>query len=505
MDAQRQPETQHGKTDRILVGRTSKVSSRCNGRPPKNPLKPKVKIFKAAPYKVHHDDVNIELPLIQSAISPLILPAPFYIYFYFFRLAHIRSIIMVNPLTPKNFPDSLAASQMDSRELRIMFATCYGHFMSHFNMLVFPALVLPLAGRLKMDMAYVLDISFWMYLLFGVTALPWGVIADRWGARPLFLIYYIGAGISGLGAAASIDHPQRLSIALAMLGLFSGIYHPIGLGMISKGIKRISLGMAYNGMFGNLGLAMAPLLTGIVNWLWGPQAAFLVLGLLNLLGVGLISILPRTRTHNSDDKGSDEENGLLGAFLILLVAMMLGGVVYRGATVILPAYFELKTQGIFQWLNSIIGIGLSRNLVATTVTSFIFIVGMLGQYSGGRTAERFDLRICYLIFHAITIPAAFLMASTTDFPLVMLTLIYFFFLLGMQPIENTLVAKFTPKKLHHSAFGSKFVLTFGVGALAVKMIKTIETNSGIETVFYALGIVSVVLVVVIVILIQKTR
>ena len=138
---------------------------------------------------MHHDDVNIELPLIQSAISPLILPAPFYIYFYFFRLAHIRSIIRVNPLTPKNFPDSLAASQMDSRELRIMFATCYGHFMSHFNMLVFPALVLPLAGRLKMDMAYVLDISFWMYLLFGVTALPWGVIADRWGARPLFLIY----------------------------------------------------------------------------------------------------------------------------------------------------------------------------------------------------------------------------------------------------------------------------------------------------------------------------
>jgi len=394
---------------------------------------------------------------------------------------------------------------MDSREVRIMFTTCYGHFMSHFNMLVFPALVLPLAGRLKMDMAYVLDLSFWMYLLFGITALTWGMIADRWGARPLFLIFYIGAGISGLGAAASIDHPARLTVALAMLGLFSGIYHPIGLGMISKGIKRISLGMAYNGMFGNLGLAMAPLSTGIANWLWGPRAAFLVLGVLNLLGIGLISILPPTKIHSSDHKGSDEENGLLGAFLILLVTMMLGGVVYRGASVILPVYFELKTQVIFGWLNSITGIGLSKNLVATTVTSFIFIVGMLGQYSGGRAAERFNLRICYLIFHAITIPAVFLMASATDVPLVMLTIIYFFFLLGMQPIENTLVARLTPKKLHHSAFGSKFVLTFGVGALAVKMIKIIETNFGIETVFYALGIVSVVLVGVIVILIQKTR
>jgi len=394
---------------------------------------------------------------------------------------------------------------MDSRESRILIATCYGHFMSHFNMLVFPAVVLPLAGRLKMDMAYILDLSFWMYCLFGVTALPWGMIADRWGSKSLFLIYYLGAGCSGLAAAAWIDHPSRFSMALAMIGLFSGIYHPIGLGMISKEIKRVSLGMAYNGMFGNLGLATAPLLTGVLNWIWGPSAAYLSLGMLNLLGVGLIVVLPRIEVHQSESKSSDDGNGLLTAFLILLVAMMLGGVVYRGATVILPAYFELKNQVIFQWLSSIAGGGLSKNLVATAFVSFIYIVGMLGQYAGGRSAERFDLRFCYLTFHAITIPAAFLMAFAVDLPLVFLALIYFFFLLGMQPIENTLVAKFTPKKFHHSAFGSKFVLTFGVGALSVKMIKIIETVFSLETVFYALGLTSIILVGVIVVLIYKTR
>jgi MFS family permease len=394
---------------------------------------------------------------------------------------------------------------MDSSESRILIATCYGHFMSHFNMLVFPAVVLPLAGRLKLDMAYILDLSFWMYCLFGVTALPWGMIADRWGSKSLFLIYYLGAGCSGLAAAAWIDHPSRFSMALAMIGLFSGIYHPIGLGMISKEIKRVSLGMAYNGMFGNLGLATAPLLTGVVNWIWGPSAAYLSLGILNLLGVGLIAVLPPMEVYRSDSKSSDDGNGLLIAFLILLVAMMLGGVVYRGATVILPAYFELKNQAIFQWLSSVTGGGLSKNLVATAFVSFIYIVGMLGQYTGGRSAERFDLRFCYLTFHAITIPAAFLMALTVDLPLVLLALIYFFFLLGMQPIENTLVAKFTPKKFHHSAFGSKFVLTFGVGALSVKMIKVIETVFSLETVFYALGLTSIMLVGVIVVLIYKTR
>jgi MFS transporter, FSR family, fosmidomycin resistance protein len=404
-----------------------------------------------------------------------------------------------------NTSKSLAAPPMDSRERRILLTTCYGHFMSHFNMLVFPALVLPLAGQLKMDMAFVLDLSFWMYCLFGVTALPWGMIADRWGAKRLFLLYYLGAGLSGLAASMLIDNPAGLSIALAALGLFSGIYHPIGLGMISKEIKRVSLGMGYNGMFGNLGLATAPLLTGLLNWLWGPQAAYLALGALNLLGVGLMSILPPVGDHRSDKKESDEDNGLLGAFLILLVAMMLGGIVYRGATVILPAYFELKNQAIFQWFSSMAGVGLSKNLVATTVTSFIYIVGMLGQYTGGRVAERFDLRFCYLVFHALTIPAAALMALAVDLPLVALAMMYFFFLLGMQPIENTLVAKFTPRKFHHSAFGSKFVLTFGVGALAVKMIKVIETAFGIETVFYALAIISTVLVGVILMLIRKTR
>jgi MFS family permease len=398
---------------------------------------------------------------------------------------------------------------MDSSESRILVATCYGHFMSHFNMLVFPAVVIPLANRLNMGMGYILDLSFWMYCLFGISALPWGMIADRWGSKTLFLIFYLGAGLSGLAAAAWIDHPSRFSLALAMIGLFSGIYHPIGLGMVSKGIKRLSLGLAYNGMFGSLGLATAPLLTGVVNWLWGPSAAYIFLGILNLLGVGLIAVLPRMEVHGtvakSSGDGNENRNGFLAAFLILLVIMMLGGVVYRGATVILPAYFELKNQALFHWIHSAAGDGLSKNLVATTIVSFIFIVGMLGQYAGGRIAERFDLRFCYLTFHAITIPAAILMAMTADIPLVILALIYFFFLLGMQPIENTLVAKFTPRKLRHSAYGSKFVLTFGVGALAVKMIKAIETGFNIEAVFYALGLTSVVLVGVILILIYRTR
>jgi len=400
---------------------------------------------------------------------------------------------------------SSPALQLDAHERRILLTTAYGHFMSHFNMLVFPALVLPLALRLNLEVAVILGLSFWMYLLFGLTALPWGIIADRFGARKLLFVFFLGAGFSSIGAALWMDSPIIFASILAALGLFSGIYHPAGLGLISKEMTRVSLGMGYNGMFGNLGLAMAPLLTGIINWLWGPRAAYLFLGGLNFGGVILMLTYPVTESKPEPSTQSGTGNGIVTAFFFLLAAMMLAGIIYRGATVILPAYFELKTPMLYQWLVTVTPGALSKNLVATTITSFIFLIGILGQYSGGRCAERFDPGLCYLVFFGITGPAAFSMAFTSDHILVGLAVIFFFFLLGMQPIENTLIARFTPKRFHHSAYGAKFILTFGVGALSVKMIAAIETAYDIETVFFFLSLIVGIALGLIGLLITKTR
>jgi len=381
---------------------------------------------------------------------------------------------------------SSSVAKLSSHDRRILLNTCYGHFMSHFNMLVFPALVLPLTARLGIEMAQVLALSFWMYLFFGLTALFWGIIADRFGARRLLFIFFVGAGLSGIGAALWLDSPAMFASALAALGLFSGIYHPAGLGLISKEMSRVGIGMGYNGMFGNLGLALAPLLTGVIHWLWGPQAAYLVLGGLNLGGAVLMIIFPVSATEPDASTDSAGGNGFFWPFIILLAAMMMGGIVYRGASVILPAYFELKTPELYQWLMEATRGGISQNLVATTITSIIFLIGILGQYSGGRCADRYEPAVCYLIFFGIAGPAAFCMALTRDLLLVGVAVIFFFFLLGMQPIENTLVARFVPRRFHHSAFGAKFVVTFGVGALAVKGVAAIETAYNIETVFFFL-------------------
>ena len=397
---------------------------------------------------------------------------------------------------------------MNPAEKKILVVTCFGHFITHFNMLVFPALVLPLAGRLGLEVPRVLELSFWMYLLFGLSALPWGLAADRWGAKHQLMLFFLGSGICGLAAAWWLDTPAMFSLALAGLGLFAGIYHPAGLGMISKGVEHVSMAMGYNGMFGNLGLALAPFLTGMVNWLAGPRAAYLVLAGLNFAGLVLMALAPmdyQRQTEGSQKPGAHKGGNPWLPFLVLLGAMTLGGIAYRGSGVIMPTLFELRGRAIYDFLAGLVAGDFSRNLVATTVTSLVYLLGVVAQYIGGRVGERFELRKSYLLYRAASVPAALLAGWLSGGGLLLAVIAYMFFLLGMQPIENTLVSNYTPARLRHAAYGTKFIFVFGVGSLAVMLDGAVQGAWGVRYVFPVLGLVSLLLVGCILVLIKVTR
>ena len=96
------------------------------------------------------------------------------------------------------------------------------------------------------------------------------------------------------------------------------------------------------------------------------------------------------------------------------------------------------------------------------------------------------------------------MAYSSNIPLVGFAMVHSFFLLGMQPIENTLVSRLAPPGLMSSAYGLKFILTFGVGALSVKVIEAVKSSYGFSTIYLVLACVSVFLVAAIAVLIVRT-
>nr|WP_188785980.1 MFS transporter [Halobellus salinus] len=107
------------------------------------------------------------------------------------------------------------------------------------------------------------------YGLFGVGALPGGVLVDRVGSARLITLCLFGMGGSFvlLGLA-----PNLLVVAVALLlwGAAASVYHPAGLTLLSKGVEERGTGFAYHGIAGNVGTGLGPLVAAtlllFVEW-----------------------------------------------------------------------------------------------------------------------------------------------------------------------------------------------------------------------------------------------
>lgn len=385
---------------------------------------------------------------------------------------------------------------------RVLVATCLGHAMTHLYMLVFPALVTPLRAELGLSLDDALELSFFGYLLYGLGSVPAGIITDRWSARWMLCLCLGLAGLGSLLAGLSTSVPM-LVVALALVGLGASIYHPTGMALLSRTFtERRGRALGTNGVWGNVGLASAPFITGLLAGTAGWRSAYLVLSVPGLVGAAWVATLPLDEAEVEERvvaAAREDEGALRRFFLVLCVAMTLGGLAYRTSSVIFPTYFEAKTTFLEPLAGQLLGwfdaTG-AKTAAATTLTSLVYVVGIVGQMLGGRFADRFELRLGYVLFHLATLPAVFAVAALTELPLFGAAMVYLLFALGMQPIENSLVAKLTPAAWRSTAYGLKFILTFGVGALAVPLVGKVVDAAGLSAVFQLVAAFEIGIVVV---------
>ncbi|MFT5126454.1 MAG: MFS family permease [Rhodothermales bacterium] len=379
-----------------------------------------------------------------------------------------------------------------SNERRVDVICGFGHFACHFFMLAFPALCLWMRKDLALSDADTINIGFYMYLFFGLFALPAGFISDRWNARSMLIIFCFGCGVCSLACGLSNSIGQ-LTVALAGVGAFSAIYHPVGMGMISKCCKNRGESLGRNGVFGGLGIALAPLAAGFLAQYIGWRQSYFIFALpCFAAGVWLlVTPIDETPVTRSSSATQDRVSSTVLYFALMLACMMLIGIVYRGTSVSLPTYFESAIAS---------GVGTTaegKPLLATLIVTGVYLLALSGQVVGGIIADRFDLRLGYVGFHLISVPAMYALGVWAGWPLGLAAAVYLFFGLGAQPIENSLVARLTPSHLRATSYGLKFIAVMGVGSLGVKLVRKIMSTHDTAAIF---RIQSVLLLLVIVIM-----
>ncbi|RMF24353.1 MAG: MFS transporter [Deltaproteobacteria bacterium] len=383
------------------------------------------------------------------------------------------------------------ADSFSPNERHTLALTAVGHFGAHFAMLAYPTAAVAIARQESLPLGSVLGWSFLGYLIFGLGALPVGFLTDHVRAR-----WVVRTGVVGIGAAmllvAWAPVGRGLVWALALVGVFASLYHPAGLGLISRTVRARGRALGINGVFGNVGIAAAPIATELITGAVGWRGAYLALGAF-LLAAGLaVAFLPISEPPPGSQERDEHHHGdreRLTLFLILMVAMTLGGLSYRANTVAQPAYYAERVPQI--------GYGVA--------TSIAYVVGTIGQYLGGRVADRYDLRILYLGFHVLSLPFVLAMSVLAGLPLLVAAAGFVFFSVGMQPIENSLVARFTPDRWRSTGFGLKFSVVFGIGALSVRGVEMFIEQYSLAGVFVAVGGVVALLVAMASLLAWRTR
>src|SRR5262244_1782680 len=155
----------------------------------------------------------------------------------------------------------------------------WAHAIDHFVLGIYPTIVIGLEVVYGRPYSELIALATAMFVAFGVFSLPAGWLADRWSRRNMLVAFYVGCGLALLAAAAAPNLPI-LAAALFALGVFAAIYHPVGMAMLIEISQARGRTLAFNGVCGNLGVALAAGITGILaSWL-GWRWAFIVPGLM---------------------------------------------------------------------------------------------------------------------------------------------------------------------------------------------------------------------------------
>jgi MFS family permease len=355
-----------------------------------------------------------------------------------------------------------------------------GHFLDHLVMLVFPTVVVALGREWGRPYSELLPLALGGFIAFGAFALPAGWLADHWSRYKMMAVFFFGIGLS-MFLTGFAQTSWQLGIGLTLIGVFAAIYHPVGIAMLVAAPERMGRALGWNGLWGNLGLAAAALISGALMDLWGWRAAFFVPGAICLAsGVAYLLLVPDPGPVPKRSKtiGLHVDRGTMARiFAILLIATACGGVIFNSTTVAMPKVFDERLVSLTQ---SNFGIG--------ALVAFVYALAALAQLAMGNLIDRFELRRLMIGIALIQIPLLALAANLEGWAMLAAALAMMLAVFGQIPLNDVIVGKYVADEYRARVLSVRYVVSLGVAAVAVPLIAVLHrTEGGFRNVFLVLA------------------
>jgi FSR family fosmidomycin resistance protein-like MFS transporter len=368
---------------------------------------------------------------------------------------------------------------------RVLLFSSIGHGLMHMMTAFYAVIVLTLAAVWKLPVEKLLELYAPATVLLGIMSLPAGWASDRFGAPIMMVVMFAGMGLSSIACGLVPDGDTlALSIALCGIGSFAAIYHSVGIGWVIRTAKEQGHAMGVNGLWGSAGLALYGVVPGVLITLASWRAAFIVPGLVCV--VMAVVTAWNLRAGKIGDRPMPATPGVTAGraefwrvFSVLSVTMALEGVIWQAVMFGSVLVFETRFK-----TTDVLLLGLA--------TSMIYVVSGVAQYLlGRRIIDRYPLKTTYVVASALQVVAMLGLAMGNGYVALAGAIFSAVLSAAAGPVENIMIARYTPSKYHGLGFGAKFVVAFGASPLAILLIAWIRESTGtLDLLFFGLAATS---------------
>ena len=384
-----------------------------------------------------------------------------------------------------------------TRERLSFFYLNIGHFLDHLFTLVY-ATVAALALHKEWGLSYAELVPYATpgFIAFGLFSLPAGRLADKWSRHGMMVVFFIGIGLASI-ATGFAQSPMQIAILLFIVGVLAAIYHPVGLAMVVDGAKVSSTGMAIgiNGVWGNLGVGSAALITGWFIDNGGWRAAFIVPGIVSVL-IGFAywwheRAAIAAPAHKAKGPATQAASGGLApdakAALVRLTAIVffttaVSSLVFQSTTFALPKVFDER----------LVGIAGSATLVGW-LAFIVFAIASLAQLVVGSMLDKYGPRLVFMVVAAVQVVFFAIMPGLKDWWALAIALGFMLGAFGQIPINDYMIGKMAKSELRATIYGVRYIVSFTVLAAALPFIAYIHGRYGFDVLFRVLSLAAAVI------------
>jgi MFS family permease len=355
------------------------------------------------------------------------------------------------------------------------------HAVDHMFLLIFATAVASIAA----DFGFarwedLMPFGVGAFVMFGLGSLPSGRLGDLWGRRAMMIVFFFGIGVSSLLASIA-QGPWQLAAALTLLGTFASIYHPVGIPMLLQGATRPGATIGVNGLAGNLGIAVAAALTGLLMQWLGWRAAFAAPGIACVaLGVLFMRVVPRETESPARRKGGAQVRlsraQVARALAVMTVASATGGIL-----------FNLTTNGNAQLLTERFRGVMSDPAALGLLLASIYAVASMAQVVVGRLIDRVPLKPLYLSIALLQVPLLLFSSQRQGWWLYAGMLGMMLFIFGAIPFTDAMIARYVDDHMRSRVAGMRLAVSLGISSLAVWLLGPLVKGMGFDKLLLVLA------------------